>query len=138
MLYTHKELLQTLINGKTIVNQNTMMKLSILGNIIVTKNGIWHPISTSWEEFLTPTDWEILEETIQIGNVLVPKPASIIDMKHGDTYYFVDFQYGNKLVDYRTFSDNKYDHQRFKMNLCHKSEKSAKIHADTLIKLSSQ
>jgi hypothetical protein len=134
----HKELIQTLLDGKTIISQNTMIKLNNFGNIIVTNNGIWHPISTSWEEISIPSAWEILEENIQIGNFLVPKPISIYDMKLGEMYYFVDFQYENNLVDYRTFADNKYDHERFKMNICHKSENFAKIHADALIKISSQ
>jgi hypothetical protein len=138
MFNNHKELMKTLLEGKTIVNKNTMIKLDKFDNIIISINGIWHPISPSLQTFSFSSDWEILEENIQIGNFLVPKPVSSIDMNIGEVYYFVDFQYDNNLVDYRTFSDNKYDHQRFKMNICHKSENSAKIHADALIKISSQ
>lgn len=128
MQHEYKEILQAIIDGKII------QKMVVAGN-----TETWHDCTNSKEVFTHLSKLSQLNEirvkpaTISINGFEVPEPVHQ-DLEHGQTYFYVNFEFGNG----EAYSKDKWigfyeDKQRLLAGIIHLTEEAASRHAEALL-----
>lgn len=133
---SHSEMFTALQFGKSLTNKTHIIKLNSSGNIIVSIDGgiCWKNIHNTNALLHVIEVWEIVQETIQIGNFSVPKPISLNDVKSGDQIWHVDF-YSKDNVNYIYHYTDNGSEELIDKCICHLSKDNAKLHAQALLSL---
>jgi hypothetical protein len=124
---TARELLQAILDGKTIVHRYSNRELKLLKTNDLSQDGMVFDLSC-------PNYWYIKPEVLLINGIEVPKPESVAPQ--GETmYYYVVLDCTGNDNDYEeaAWISDAIDKQRLILGIVHLTKEAASKHAQALL-----
>jgi hypothetical protein len=123
-MLNHKEIMEALLAGKTLVDLNDKeITLRLDEDSVVDQNSIY-------KESIHLLDWEVKPRTININGYEVPEPIRV-KPSLGDKFYTVYLSADT--VECFIFGDSMTCNRWFNQGLAHKTREAAELHLKALL-----
>lgn len=125
----HREILQALLDGETLVRGKTTVNL--INDCLVYDLGTTEQVPVHNLCVDIPSLWKIKPKTININGFEVPEPLRT-KLNYAQTYYIVDLS-TSRVVETDHWDDTSMDNRRLEAGLIHLTKEAAEKHREALL-----